>query len=229
MRWLQDSDTSTSGTSVITGGGTTSGGTTYASGPVLTTKLATIAWTHTEPEPVGALQGFEVALLAGLDPDPDDTDTWLRDSTILGPTERILQVSLQLRTTTSVYAAVRALYADDCSSDWTISALPSTFTPSTQTYGESGSVKFPDGTIMQWMVTDAFTGETDHAVTWPTPFLHGCYCVQVTTQMDSADALNDTWFCIRTKNILGCSIFKQASTAAGGLSPTRAHIVAWGY
>ena len=219
MRFLEDVDQGTSGTAMPSGGTVT--------GPVLSRRYATISWLHTEPEPAGALKAFEICLFTGTD--AADTSSWIRPSETLGPAERSLQVVLELRTQITVMAGVRALYTDGNASAWVVSPAGGSFVPDTQTYGEQGSVKFPDGTIMQWIKSPPITGQAETTVNWPTPFPHGCYCVQVTTENSDGDQANDAWFQLRAKNASGCTIFRQSSNTTSDGKTNIAHLTAFGY
>lgn len=230
MRLMTDEDATTEGRPVITGDtGPIDPGTGLPTpvGPILTRRTATINWTHQEPQPAGSLQGFEVAVFVG--DDPNNSASYVVEPVILGPTDRSLQVLLELRSQQSVKAAVRALYPDGYKSPWTPAPAAAVFTPETQAYGTSGSLKFPDGTIMQWKVTDLIAGQDPVVVPFPIPFPTRCYMAQVTTENIDGNRNNDAWFQIRGYDRAGVTVFRQSSNSGADGMVNKAHILAFGY
>lgn len=230
MRIIQDGDISTTGEVIITGTGSPDPitGLPTPTGPVLSKRFATVSWTHTEPQPAGALQGFEVILYLG--DDPNNTSAYVITPALCKTTDRSFQTLLELRSQQTIKAAVRALYPDGYSSAWTAAPVGATFIPTTQAYGTNGSQKFPDGTIMQWMRSAIITGQQEARVDFPVPFPHACFCVQITTENIDHDSRNDAIFqLVGQPDAKGCTVFRQSPNAESDPKSNRAHVTAWGY
>lgn len=230
MRLMAQEDATTEGSPTITGSTSTPDPVTGApvpSGPILTKRLATITWQHQEPQPAGSLQGFEVVIYAG--DDPNNSAAYIVAPVTLGATERSLQVLLELRSQQTIKAAVRALYPDGYKSAWASASAGAVFVPATQAYGTSGSLKLADGTIMQWTVSGLIAGQDPVVIPFPIPFPNRCHMVNVTTENVDGNRNNDAWFQIRGYDQTGVTVFRQASNSAADGMVNKAHIMAFGY
>lgn len=229
MRYAEDVDLGTRDSVILTGTGAVdpATGLPAPSGPVLTQRFANVNWNYVEPQPQGSLTGFEVVMFLG--DDPTNTAVYVVQPILCKPQDRSVQVLLNMRSQQTIKAAVRATYSDDGISAWTICSVGAVLIPAIQEYSTNGSQKFADGTIMQWMRTDAIAGQEPVTVSFPIPFPHRCHSVQLTTENMDGDAANDAWFQLRTFTAQGCTIFRQSSNSVSDGKSNKAHIVAWGF
>lgn len=231
-------DGSAGGTQTAGGGGVTppppGGGT--ATGNAFTVRYVDVNWQHAEPEPVGALQGFEIAFHVGTD--PTISDNWIQDSIKLKPSERRYVGILQMRQARTVYASVRALYQDGYTSAWSVATVSSSFTPDTVLYGDEGFVVFPDGTIMLWKRGSSQSLDGNQSITWPnvvakgvnyTGFPNGCYCVQIVTMNEDGSNINDRFFQLTSYSQTGCVVYGQGTADSANGHPVRPFVTAWGF
>ncbi|WP_163869603.1 Hint domain-containing protein [Myxococcus eversor] len=112
---------------------------------VIKPKYLDIRWTHEETLPAHLLEGFQVAVFTGND--PNNADAYLVEPKRVGPAERRVVVTLRVTSTTSAKCAVQALYANGNQGSWrvlggTVVADPDTLTVATQTLSN-----VPDGSV----------------------------------------------------------------------------------
>jgi len=192
QRTLTDDDAATGGTWSPSGNAGGSGGAPPppGSGNILTPLFADINWAYTEPEPVGACTGFEVAIFNGADP-----DTGILAVPIIkipDPTARRYVGLVTLRSQILLAAAVRAVYGIDQVSAWCPASAGATFTPETVVVGaNSGYRKLSDGTMIQWASVPG-VGNATVAVAFPVPFPNTCFQVVVSPDGGSASVAAGT-------------------------------------
>ncbi|NTX09039.1 Hint domain-containing protein [Myxococcus sp. CA040A] len=112
---------------------------------IIKPKYLDIRWTHEETLPAHLLEGFQVVVFAG--DDPNNTDNYLVEPKRVGPTERRVVVTLRVTSSTTAKCAVQALYANGNQGSWrvlggAVVADPDTLTVATQTLSNvpAGSV-----------------------------------------------------------------------------------------
>jgi hypothetical protein len=205
----------------------------------LTGRWVDVRWTFREPEPGGACTGFEVAIFAGAGVEDgalaapvallDDPASSALPG-VSGAKGHHRHVALvELGRSVELKAAVRACYGRFRSA-WAEAAAPAAFLPDALPYGgEAGSIKLPDGTVMQWLTSAPLYAEGAYTLAWPAPFQTACHCAAVTAVADEANNIagNDNWLQIISRDAAGIRLSKQSPNEALG-RPIRAHVVAWG-
>lgn len=238
--FLSDSDGGSSGGPQAAGGGVVTppapGSGITVQGNAITNRYLDIRWAFVEPEPAGAVQGFEIAVHVGAD--PENHDSWLRDSITVAPTERRFRGLVTGRQGRTVYASTRAVYVSGYVSPWDTAATPSPFVPDTVTYGDSGYTVQPDGTIMVWargvsqtsdgLQTVLFPAVTVRGVTW-NGFPNGCYCVQVVTINGDLSNVNDRFFQLTAYSKTSATVFGQGTNPIADGHPVTPLVQAWGF
>jgi len=231
----QDGDPNNSGNPGGGAGGGGGGGV-GVGGPgtvnAMTKRWIDVNWSYTEPQPAGACTGFEVAVFAntagGTNIDAVDAILAAPIEYIPDPTERRYIMLFELRTEIQLRAAVRACYGDFRSA-WANATATATFTPNPELrQTDNGTLKMPDGTIMQWFRSNQLTGQQDHTIAWPTPFPNELYCMALTTEEVSGNAGNDSWLVLRAKSRTQITVYKQSVRNESNNMPLRAYIVGWG-
>jgi hypothetical protein len=216
------------------GGGTESGGGLGSPPPAgqawaLTRRWVDVTWAFWEPEPGGSCTGFDVAVYTGA-------ASLAGASAVLAvpveavedPAARRHVALVELRSSVGLRAAVRVRYGAFRSA-WADAALAADFVPDALPYGgESGCVRLPDGTVMQWLTSAPLSAQGAHALAWPAPFAAECHCASVTAVVGDGQTANDNWFQIVRRDAAGITLYKQSAGAASDALPVRAHVVAWG-
>jgi hypothetical protein len=196
-----------------------------------------VRWTFREPEPGGACTGFEVAVFAGAGVDDgalaapiallDDPAS----SAAPGANGVHRHVApVELGHSVELKAAVRACYGRSRSA-WAEAAAPAAFLPDALPYGgEAGSIKLPDGTVMQWLTSAPLHAQGAYDLPWPAPFQTACHCATVAAVADEGAGIagNDNWLQIISRDAAGIRLYKQDSGTGSEGAPIRAHVVAWG-
>jgi hypothetical protein len=239
-QFLTSGDDATSGGPLSTTGGVvtvpTPGSGATVQGAAITNRFLDVHWSFTEPEPVGAIQGFELAIHIGTD--PTNLDSWLQPSITVGPTERRFVGMVSGRVGRTVYASTRAVYNSGYTSPWDTAVIPSPFVPDTVTFGDSGYTVQPDGTIMLWVRGASQNADGNQTITFPavtvrgvtyTGFPNGCYCVQVVTLNEDASNLNDRFFQLINYAKDHCTVFGQGTATTADGHPVRPLVQAWGF
>lgn len=238
--FLSDSDGASSGGSQAAGGGgvspPTPGSGVTVQGNAITSRYLDLRWNFIEPEPTGAIQGFELAVHIGSD--PTNLDSWLQKSITVGPTERRFRGLITGRQGRTVYASSRALYVSGYASPWDTAAAPAPFVPDTVTYGDSGYTVQPDGTIMVWARGVSQNVDGNQTVAFPqivsrgvsyNGFPNGCYCVQVVTINEDSSNINDRFFQLISYSKTSAVVYGQGTANTADGHPVRPLVQAWGF
>jgi hypothetical protein len=198
----------------------------------MTPRWVDVRWEFDEPEPAGACTGFDVAIyVPGPGGEgPDGGAPAVPAEAVEDPGARRHVALVELRAGVELKAAVRARYGAFRSA-WAPAAAAAPFVPDALPSGaDSGAVRLPDGTVMQWLTGPEWAAQGAYDVAWPAPFPSACHCAAVTAVAPDGASMgaNDNWLQMIAWGAAGARLYKQGSGTAGVDMPLRAHIVAWG-